>query len=433
MKLTLIAAITCSLAPAIALTAARCPPQSNSWQCQDRGGSSSGSGTGTGMQLPPTTAQPGTQTPPLGGVDPTHNQVVLKPLPPQVITGTSKPPAVTATYGGEFTGTGVLTINVTDTRPTLIGYGKPPEPTIQPTPSFTGTSQVPQPQPQTPIVVTPTPQPIITGYGKPPEPTVVPTPSFTGTSQQPPQPTIVVTPTPQPTITGYGKPPEPTVVPTPSFTGTSQQPPKPQIVVVPITAPAFVGYGKPPQPSILPTPSFTGVRPPQPIFVVATQPPGVGNLGTTAPQPGATPGHTAPGAGHSGQPAVPGKPGANIPAPGLAPAQPNPPRTPQPPDASSQGPMVQPPQGGTNGTGDRLPGAVLIVHNPPAERPVTSGVHIGATPYSLEYIEPGIQNHKVEVYRSKDVRQVTYQDANAQSQGGFHLRVIGIRNPDYAH
>lgn len=394
MKLTLIAAITCSLAPAIALSAARCPPQSNSWQCQDRGSSSSGSGTGTGMQLPPTTAHPDTQTPPLGSVDPTHNQVVLKPLPPQVITGTSKPPAVTATYGGGFTGTGVLTINVTDTRPTLIGYGKPPEPTIQPTPSFTGTSQVPQPQPQTPIVVTPTPQPI---------------------------------------IAGYGKPPEPTVVPTPSFTGTSQQPPKPQIVVVPITAPAFVGYGKPAQPSIVPSPSFTGVRPPQPIFVVATQPPGAGSHGTTAPQPGTTPGDITPGAGHPGQPAVPGTPGANAPTPGMAPVQPNTPRTPQPPDASAQGPLVQPPLGGISGSGDRLPSAVLIVHNPPSERPMTSGDHSGATPYSLEYIEPGIQNHKVEVYRSKDVRQVTYQDANAQSQSGFHLRVIGIRNPDYAH
>ena len=76
---------------------------------------------------------------------------------------------------------------------------------------------------------------------------------------------------------------------------------------------------------------------------------------------------------------------------------------------------------------------VLEVHTPPQERPVTAGHHPDHIPYSLEFIEPGIQNHKVEVYRSKDVRQVTYQDINPLDAGGFHLRVIGIRKPEYSH
>lgn len=80
-----------------------------------------------------------------------------------------------------------------------------------------------------------------------------------------------------------------------------------------------------------------------------------------------------------------------------------------------------------------MPTHVLEVHAPPQERPVTAGHHPEHIPYSLEFIEPGIQNHKVEVYRSKDVRQVTYQDINPLDAGGFHLRVIGIRKPEYSH
>ena len=76
---------------------------------------------------------------------------------------------------------------------------------------------------------------------------------------------------------------------------------------------------------------------------------------------------------------------------------------------------------------------LLAVYEPPANRPVTSGDHIGEQPYSLELIEPGIQGHQVEVYRSKDVREVTYQDVNPLDFGGFHLRVIGLRNPAYSH
>jgi len=74
----------------------------------------------------------------------------------------------------------------------------------------------------------------------------------------------------------------------------------------------------------------------------------------------------------------------------------------------------------------------LVVLNPRPDALVTAGPHPSHIPYSLEYIEPGIQNHKVEVYRSKDVRQTTYQDINPQDAGGFHLTVIGVRTPAYS-
>jgi hypothetical protein len=75
----------------------------------------------------------------------------------------------------------------------------------------------------------------------------------------------------------------------------------------------------------------------------------------------------------------------------------------------------------------------LVVHAPPAQRPVTSGPVPGATAYSLQFIEPGIQNHRVEVYRSKDVKQQIYKDVIPLDGSGFHLTVLGIRHPDYGH
>ena len=76
----------------------------------------------------------------------------------------------------------------------------------------------------------------------------------------------------------------------------------------------------------------------------------------------------------------------------------------------------------------------LVVHEPPAQKPVTSGHHANpAAEYNLEFIEPGIQNHKVEVYRSKDAQQTVYNDTIPQDHGDFHLVVVGTRNPDYIH
>lgn len=53
--------------------------------------------------------------------------------------------------------------------------------------------------------------------------------------------------------------------------------------------------------------------------------------------------------------------------------------------------------------------------------------------YTLESIEPGIQNCRVEVYRGKDAQEQVCRDVIPLDAGGFHLAVIGIRNPDYSH
>jgi len=48
-----------------------------------------------------------------------------------------------------------------------------------------------------------------------------------------------------------------------------------------------------------------------------------------------------------------------------------------------------------------------------------------------EVVEPGIQNHRVEVYRSNDAREVAYKDVIPMDKTGFHLTVIGSRPPSY--
>lgn len=75
----------------------------------------------------------------------------------------------------------------------------------------------------------------------------------------------------------------------------------------------------------------------------------------------------------------------------------------------------------------------LVVHAPPERKPLTSGPHTSGQEHHLEFIEPGIQNHKVEVYRSNGARQAIYKDTDPLDAGGFHLTVIGIRNSDYSH
>ena len=98
--------------------------------------------------------------------------------------------------------------------------------------------------------------------------------------------------------------------------------------------------------------------------------------------------------------------------------------------------MVQTPAGTGGG---RTPGSSeatrhRVVHEPPAPKPVTSGHHAKpAAEYNLQLIEPGIQNHKVEVYRSKDAQETVYNGTIPQDHGDFHLIVVGIRNPDYSH
>jgi hypothetical protein len=48
-----------------------------------------------------------------------------------------------------------------------------------------------------------------------------------------------------------------------------------------------------------------------------------------------------------------------------------------------------------------------------------------------EIVEPGIQNQRVELYRSNDAKEVLYQDVIPMDKTGFHLTVIGTRPPIY--
>ncbi|MBS1144942.1 MAG: hypothetical protein H6R14_2348, partial [Proteobacteria bacterium] len=101
-----------------------------------------------------------------------------------------------------------------------------------------------------------------------------------------------------------------------------------------------------------------------------------------------------------------------------------------------QRPGIPPVLVGVSGQGPNgqvPPSHQLAIHEPNRPMPVTSGDHQGAQVYSFEFIEPGIQNHKVEVYRSRDAQEVIYKDTIPMDAGGFHLRVIGIRNPDYSN
>ena len=50
-----------------------------------------------------------------------------------------------------------------------------------------------------------------------------------------------------------------------------------------------------------------------------------------------------------------------------------------------------------------------------------------------EIVEPGIQNQRVELYRSNDAKEVLYQDVIPMDKTGFHLTVIGIRPPNYQY
>jgi hypothetical protein len=62
-----------------------------------------------------------------------------------------------------------------------------------------------------------------------------------------------------------------------------------------------------------------------------------------------------------------------------------------------------------------------LVVQPPVQKRTTSGHHANlAAEYNLEFIEPGIQNHKVEVYRSTDVQETAYNDKIPQDHADSH-------------
>ncbi|WP_143735578.1 hypothetical protein [Microbulbifer mangrovi] len=62
---------------------------------------------------------------------------------------------------------------------------------------------------------------------------------------------------------------------------------------------------------------------------------------------------------------------------------------------------------------------------------VTSGLYIFDSPYSLEFLEPQLDDHVVEVHRGKKTYYQRYSETTEAELGALNLIVIGIRNPDY--
>jgi hypothetical protein len=79
----------------------------------------------------------------------------------------------------------------------------------------------------------------------------------------------------------------------------------------------------------------------------------------------------------------------------------------------------------------------LVTHHLSLVQPLAKVPHsaTGAAQaqYGLEMIEPGVQNHRVEVYRSHDALEQVHKDVIPMDEGDFNLTVIGTRRPDYMH
>ncbi len=346
--------------------------QSSSWQCQQQHGTTGTSSARQPVPSVPVQPRPPGTNPPLGSIPTDHHNVVLVPPPMQVPPSMQQP------------------------VPT-------PRPVVAP-PLITNAVPTPMQVPPSMQQPVPTPRPVVA----PPLITnAVPTPMQVPPSMQQPVPTPrpVVAP---PLITN--------AVPTPMQVPPSmQQPvPTPRLVV----APPLITNAVPTAPMQVPPSMQQPVPTPRPVVA----PPLITNSVPTPPvqvppsmqQPVPTPTPMAV------PPVVVGSTPGSVPTTG-----------------SVAAPVTQPTLQGTpagqalppDGTGDYQ----LVVHAPPEQRPVTSGPLQATGAYAWEFIEPGIQNHRVEVYRSKDVKQQIYKDVIPLDGSGFHLTVIGIRRPHYSH
>ena len=373
MKKMTLCALMASLSPTVAFADANCA-HSQSWQCQH-----AIAGTGPDLSthptnvVPPEVPQAGTTTPALGSLPTDHHNVTLKPHP-------KYPGKTPSALGPPKKG---KPITVTGTQTTLTGYGPVPQEVTGTQTGFTGYGPVPQ-------QVTGT-QTGFTGYGPVPQ-------QVTGT---------------QTGFSGYGPVPQQV---TGTQTGFSGYGPVPQ--QVPGTQTGFTGYGPVPQP-VTGTPSGGPPKQSKPITVTGTQTTITGYGPVPQPVTGTPTGTSGYGKGPQ------------------TPSTQKPPLTVQQPYGMSV--IVQGAKTPAGTSGHKAPGTVdpthqLVVHAPLQQKPVTSGHHGAmAGEYNLEFIEPGVQNHKVEVYRSKDAKQAVYDDVNPESGGDFHLTVVGIRNPDYSH
>jgi hypothetical protein len=231
-------------------------------------------------------------------------------------------------------------------------------------------------------------------------------------------------------------------------------------------APKQQGGGTPPQPqaqyvvppksaTAVPTPTTAkpilappqqGTGTPQPMAVPNKQPVAVPNR---IPQPvnGLVPAKTPMMTPHPQYVHLP------VTKPGLKPqAQPRPQAVIEPPKKTVQIPKPKPLMVPHLATGSVTSGP-HVVQIPGKTTPIVSGTQTptGATHYLLtgnpggnlgvikisgailtnEIVEPGIQNQRVELYRSNDAEEVLYQDVIPMDKTGFHLTVIGTRPPTY--
>ncbi|SED40441.1 hypothetical protein SAMN05421553_2596 [Pseudomonas anguilliseptica] len=256
-----------------------------------------------------------------------------------------------------------------------------PTPIQQPVPTATP-YKVPQPMNIPGQVPTPTPQAVPTAT-----PYMVPQPMNI--------PGQVPTPTPQaiPTATPYMVP-QPMNIPGQVPTPTPQAVPTatPYKVPQPMSIP-----GQVPTPTPQAVPTATPYKVPQPMNI-----PGQVPTSTPTPQPVPTATkYMVPPIAHGGRPTLLIKPGSTA--------------TQKPPTQTNHVVTHQ-----------------LQLVQPLAKVPLPTTGDAQAQ-YGLEMIEPGVQNHRVEVYRSHDALEQIHNDVIPMDEGDFHLTVIGTRKPDYMH
>ena len=262
---------------------------------------------------------------------------------------------------------------------------KPPQPVnaIPPQPQVVAPGKVPV---LAPSLVPPQPQ--VVAPGKVPllapalQVTPVSTPSFTGTGKVPPQQVYLVPPK---VTTGYAAvPPRPSVTPPPLV------PPKqPPVQVYAQPPKTFSGQGKVPVPQIarvppkLTTPTLSPPRQvyPNPLPIV------VGNA------------------------RVPSQQVNLVPAQGM----------------TAQGQLQAQQSGGANSVLAVNQPSHLLTNNRAGKFGV--GGQLLKSDYGNEIVEPGIMNSRVTLYRSHDVKELTFKDTIPMDATGFHLNFVGIREP----
>jgi outer membrane protein OmpA-like peptidoglycan-associated protein len=459
MKLITVLVAIAVLQSPVVFAAANCL-HSHSWQCQGHQsqssqGSQTGAGIATGGQtpnpaqtnthlgststssVPMMTLQPATEITPMVALQPATTIV----KPPQPVNAIPPQPQVVAP--GKVP---VLAPSLVPPQPQVVAPGKVPvlaPSLVPPQPQVVAPGKVPvlapslvPPQPQ---VVAPGKVPVLAPSLVPPQPQVVAPGKVPvlAPSLVPPQPQVVapgkvpvLAPSlvpPQPPVVAPGKVPvlapalQVTPVSTPSFTGTGKVPPQ-QVYLVPPKV--TTGYAAvPPRPSVTPPPL---VPPKQPPVQVYAQPPRTfsGQGKVPVPQIARVPPKlTTPTLSPPRQvypnplPIVVGN--ARVPSQqvNLVPAQ----------GMTAQGQLQAQQSGGENSVLAVNQPSHLLTNNRAGKFGV--GGQLLKSDYGNEIVEPGIMNSRVTLYRSHDVKELTFKDTIPMDATGFHLNFVGIREP----